>query len=154
MAAYNLRWPYGSPNKPVPLKLFVHEDWLQRPQYNLEMASREEMRMGEFKVKVFNPERLFCEKILFQCERRGALKEATDVKNLSILFKLVLPRRVELDFDGNQSLTDALQYLVEKEPELAEQIKRKVKCAAVFHNWLNPYQIGRAGTLGDLVDDM
>lgn len=49
------------------------------------------------------------------------MKEATDVRGLPILFKFVLPRRVELDFGGNQSLTDALQYLVEKEPKLAEQ---------------------------------
>lgn len=53
------------------------------------------------------------------------MKEETDVRGLPILFKIVLPRRVELDFGGNQNLTDALQYLVEKEPELAEQKKRE-----------------------------
>lgn len=63
------------------------------------------MRIGAFKVKVFSPEWLFREKVLFQRERKGTPKEATDLRFVhSFDFRVAR----EGGIDDDQKLTDAL----------------------------------------------
>ena len=62
----------------VHLEIFDHQSWPQRPQYNIETASRKTITVNGRTVKTFSPEWILREKILSQHEHEGTLKEATD----------------------------------------------------------------------------
>jgi hypothetical protein len=85
-------------------------------------------------VKLFSSEWILREKILSQYQRQGSPKEGTDIRDIRNMIPLVAPGSPELDFNQKQELQTALENLVQKRPALAQALKAKVKCSAVFQN--------------------
>jgi hypothetical protein len=50
----------------VELEVFDHQSWPQRPQYNIQTATRPTISVNGYPVKTFGPEWILREKILSQ----------------------------------------------------------------------------------------
>ncbi|EEH37678.1 hypothetical protein PAAG_08096 [Paracoccidioides lutzii Pb01] len=131
--AYKLRRPGGAVQL-VELEVFDYQSWPQRPQYNLQAATRTTLNINGQKVKLFSPEWILREKILSQYQRQGSRKEGTDIRDIISMIPLAVPGRPELNFNGSQELQTALANLVQKRPDLRQSLKVKIKCSAVFQN--------------------
>ncbi|EAS28625.3 uncharacterized protein CIMG_09829 [Coccidioides immitis RS] len=107
---------------------------LERPQYNLQSATRTTRSINGYPVKTFGPEWIMREKILSQYQRQGSGKEGTDIRDVTLLAPLCSPGKAELDFNNSKELQNALSNLVQKRPTLSELLKQKIKCAAIFQN--------------------
>ena len=81
--AYRLRFP-GGKEQLVELEVFDHQSWPQRPQYNLQTASRRTLNINGYPVKTFSPEWILREKILSQYQRQGP-KAQTDIRDVERL---------------------------------------------------------------------
>lgn len=106
--------------------------WPHRPQYNLTTATRTLRTIDGQTVKLFSPEWLFREKILAQHQRQGSAKEGTDTRDLVHLIPVLRPGLQELDFDGDDTLSEALCNLLAKRPALKARLSGKVKCVGVY----------------------
>ncbi|OJD20411.1 hypothetical protein ACJ73_08255 [Blastomyces percursus] len=131
---YKLALPGGG-SRVVDLEVFDFQSWPQRPQYNIQTASRRTMNINGCPVKIFSPEWILREKILSQYERQGGAKEATDIQDLMRIIPLAVPGKPELNFSNDQKLESALSNLLQKRPGLALRLKEKINCAPVFGNW-------------------
>ncbi|KKZ65625.1 hypothetical protein EMCG_08532 [[Emmonsia] crescens] len=131
--AYKLRRP-GGPVQLVELEVFDYRSWPQRPQYNIQVATRKTLSINGRVVKLFGPEWILREKILSQYQRQGGTKEETDIRDIMNMIPLAVPGRPELDFNQSQELQTALANLVQKRPALAQALKAKVKCSTIFQN--------------------
>ncbi|PGH28094.1 hypothetical protein AJ80_00352 [Polytolypa hystricis UAMH7299] len=118
----------------VQLEIFDYESWPHRPQYNLEAASRETIKLNGQNVKVFSAAWLLREKLLSQYQRSGSTKGISDIQDISIISLFAMPGQAELDFDANSELIDALKNFLQKRPDLEERLKQKIKCSAIFGN--------------------
>nr|5UVD_A Chain A, Nucleotidyltransferase-like protein [Paracoccidioides brasiliensis Pb18] len=131
--AYKLRRPGGTVQL-VELEVFDYQSWPQRPQYDLQTATRTTLNINGQKVKLFSPEWILREKILSQYQRQGSRKEGTDIRDIISMIPLAVPGKPELNFNQSQELQTALANLVQKRPDLSSALKAKIKCSAVFHN--------------------
>ncbi|KAE8391596.1 hypothetical protein BDV23DRAFT_69224 [Aspergillus alliaceus] len=131
--AYRLRGP-GQAAQLVELEVFDYKSWPQRPQYNIRAATRKTLTINGQGVKVFGPEWILREKILSQYQRQGSAKEATDIRDIMSMIPLAAPGKPELDFNQNQEFQNALTNLLQKRPALAQTLKAKIKCSAIFQN--------------------
>ncbi|EGE85879.1 hypothetical protein RJZ56_007559 [Blastomyces dermatitidis] len=131
--AYKLRRPGGAAQL-VELEVFDFQSWPQRPQYNIQAATRKTLNINGRAVKFFGAEWILREKILSQYQRQGSPKEGTDIRDITNMIPLAVPGRPELDFNQSQELQTALANLVQKRPALVQSLKAKVKCTAVFQN--------------------
>lgn len=131
--AYKLRRP-GVAARLVELEVFDHKTWPQRPQYNIQVATRRTLNINGRGVKLFSPEWILREKILSQYQRQGSAKEATDIRDIINMIPLAVPGRPELDFNQNQELQTALANLLQKRPALAQTLKAKIKCSTILQN--------------------
>ncbi|KAI9823650.1 MAG: hypothetical protein M1826_007668 [Phylliscum demangeonii] len=113
--AYKLETAEGT--KLVELEIFDPECWPQRPQYDLQTASRLTKIVNGVSVKFFSPAWLFREKIVTHYERQGSAKARADLQDLLGLMPLVAAGQPELNFDGSSDLHDALASLLETRPE-------------------------------------
>ncbi|KAJ5193236.1 Protein of unknown function DUF1814 [Penicillium cf. viridicatum] len=95
--AYQLRLPGGA-IRLVEVEIFDYGSWPNRPQYNLQTASRVTKAINGYPVKIFSPEWLTREKILSQHQRQG-FKHATDIRDVSRLMRYCTPQTPELNFD-------------------------------------------------------
>ncbi|ODH19685.1 hypothetical protein ACO22_06133 [Paracoccidioides brasiliensis] len=118
----------------VELEVFDYQSWPQRPQYDLQTATRTTLNINGQKVKLFSPEWILREKILSQYQRQGSRKEGTDIRDIISMIPLAVPGKPELNFNQSQELQTALANLVQKRPDLSSALKAKIKCSAVFHN--------------------
>lgn len=130
--AYKLRRGSGGAAQLVELEVFDFKNWPQRPQYNIQAATRKTLNINGRGVKVFAPEWILREKILSQYQRQGGAKEATDIRDIISMVPLAVPGRPELDFNQSQELQTALANLVQKRPALAQALKARIKCSTVF----------------------
>jgi hypothetical protein len=130
---YRLFLP-GGITRVVVLEIFDFYSWPQRPQYNLQTASRRSLSINGYPVKIFSPEWILREKILSQYERQGSAKQATDIFDLMSIMPFAIPGKPEMNFDKNQQLRNALSYLLQKHPELKSRLREKINCVAVFGN--------------------
>lgn len=131
--AYRLRLPGGTIQL-VEVEVFDYASWPNRPQYNLQTATRVTKLINGHPVKLFSPEWLTREKILSQYQRQG-FKHSMDIEDLSRLMRYCTPRKPELDFDHDQELQRALSSLLEERPRLRSGLRRIIKCRAIFGNW-------------------
>lgn len=130
---YQLLLPGGN-TRVVVLEIFDFYSWPQRPQYNLQTASRRTLSINGYPVKMFSPEWILREKILSQYERQGSAKQATDVFDLMSIMPFAIPGKPEMNFSKDQQLRNALSYLLQKHPELTPRLKDKINCVDVFGN--------------------
>ena len=119
----------------VQLEIFDLQSWPNRPQYNIQTASRRTINVDGCAVKAFSPEWIIREKILSQHERQGTPKEATDIRDLASMLPLVIPGTPELNFNHDEALKNALVNLLQKRPALAQHLKNRIDCTAVFGGW-------------------
>ncbi|QSS65088.1 hypothetical protein I7I51_05929 [Histoplasma capsulatum] len=131
--AYKLRRPGGA-TQLVELEVFDYQSWPQRPQQNIQTATRKTLNINGRAVKFFGAEWILREKILSQYQRQGSPKEGTDIWDITNMIPLAVPGRPELDFNQSQELQTALANLVQKRPALVQSLKAKVKYTAVFQN--------------------
>ncbi|KAK2774972.1 hypothetical protein FQN52_004100 [Onygenales sp. PD_12] len=131
---YKLALPGGA-SSVVGLEVFDAASWPQRPQYNVQAASRQTMNINGHPVKVFAPEWILREKILSQYERQGGAKGRSDICDLINVVPFAVPGKPELNFNNDEKLKSALSNLLQKHPELAPRLKEKISCADVFGNW-------------------
>lgn len=131
--AYKLHLPGGTVQL-VELEVFDYQSWPQRPQYNIQAATRQTLNINGRAVKLFSPEWILREKILSQYQRQGGQKEETDIRDIRNMIPLAVSGRPELNFNQSQELQTALANLVEKRPDLAPPLKTKINCSTVFQN--------------------
>ncbi|KGO45942.1 Protein of unknown function DUF1814 [Penicillium expansum] len=131
--AYKLRLPEGSIQL-VEVEIFDFPSWPNRPQYNLQTATRVTKTVNGYSVKMFSAEWLTREKLLSQYQRQG-VKHATDIEDLSRLMRYCMPQKPELNFDQDQQLQLALSRLLEERPRLRNGLRRVIKCREIFGNW-------------------
>ncbi|EEQ31716.1 antigen [Microsporum canis CBS 113480] len=129
--AYKLCRPGAAPLL-VELEVFDFASWPQRPQYNIQAATRMTLNINGQAIKLFGPEWILREKILSQYQRQGGHKEEVDIGDISNMIPLAIAGRPELDFNQNQELHVALENLLQKRPDLTQTLKAKIKCSAVF----------------------
>ena len=65
-------------------------------------------------------------------EKLLSAKESFDVRDIVALARLTTPGQSELDFERSPDLQEALRYLLDKRPDLAERLRELVVCSAVF----------------------
>ncbi|CAI7669381.1 unnamed protein product [Penicillium crustosum] len=123
--AYRLRLPNGAIQL-VEVEVFDYASWPNRPQYNLQTATRV--------TKSINGYPLTREKILSQYQRRG-FKHSMDIEDLARLMRYCTPGKPELDFDHDQELQRALSSLLQERPRLRSGLRRILKCREIFRNW-------------------
>lgn len=97
----------------VKLEIFDYYSWPERPQYDIETASRKSINVNGQMVKLFSPEWILREKILSQYEREGTLKEAINLRDVVTMLSLVIPGKPELYFYDDK-LKNALETIGEK----------------------------------------
>ncbi|KAJ5395180.1 Protein of unknown function DUF1814 [Penicillium crustosum] len=131
--AYRLRLPNGAIQL-VEVEVFDYASWPNRPQYNLQTATRVTKSINGYPVKLFSPEWLTREKILSQYQRQG-FKHSMDIEDLARLMRYCTPGKPELDFDHDQELQRALSSLLEERPRLRSGLRRILKCREIFRNW-------------------
>jgi hypothetical protein len=119
----------------VELEIFDYQSWPQRPQYNIQTASRRTIDINGHPVKTFSPEWILREKILSQHQRQGSVKEATDIRDLTSMLPLAGPGKPELNFNDDQNLRNALSNLLQKRPALEQRLRQKIRCTAIFGHW-------------------
>ncbi|KAJ5145525.1 Protein of unknown function DUF1814 [Penicillium bovifimosum] len=95
--AYRLRLP-GDAIQLVEVEIFDYRSWPNRPQYNLQTATRVTKTVTGYPVKMFSAEWLTREKILSQYQRRG-VKHLTDIEDVARLMRYCTPDKPELNFD-------------------------------------------------------
>ncbi|KAJ5740809.1 hypothetical protein N7493_000681 [Penicillium malachiteum] len=127
---YKLHLPDGT-TCVVELEVFDQASWPQRPQYNLEKASRLTRVVKGQPVKFFSAEWIMREKILSRYQRQG-FKSQIDLQDVVNLLRYARPGLPELDFDSDQKLQDALTSLLEEMPALRSRLSGTIKCKAVF----------------------
>ena len=132
--AYKLSQGEGRPPKLVELEVFDAQSWPQRPQYNLQMASRVTRTVLARPVKIFSPAWLLREKILAQDQREGSSKAVRDIEDVASLVPFVSGGQPELNFDQSEHHQAALRNLVQKDAALATALRQVIQCAAVFGN--------------------
>lgn len=96
----------------VELEVFDYQSWPQRPQYNLQAASRKTLTVNRYPVKTFSPEWILREKILSQYQRQGPKAQA-DIHDVERLIIFAAPGMPELDFSHIEELKAALADLLE-----------------------------------------
>ena len=69
------------------------------------------------------------EKILSQAQREGSKKEASDIADMTNLLMAVDDKQLRYE-EGH--LVAALKRLIEKKPELREQLEEGINCPAAF----------------------
>lgn len=131
--AYRLRLPNGAIQL-VEVEVFDYASWPNRPQYNLQTATRVTKSINGYPVKLFSPEWLTREKILSQYQRQG-FKHSMDIEDLARLMRYCTPGKPELDFDHDQELQRALSSLLQERPRLRSGLRRILKCREIFRNW-------------------
>ncbi|KAK2803380.1 hypothetical protein FQN50_007039 [Emmonsiellopsis sp. PD_5] len=131
---YKLALPGGA-SIVVDLEVFDSRSWPQRPQYNIQVASRRTMNIDGHTVKIFGVEWILREKILSQYERQGGTKERTDIRDLTNIIPFAVPGKPELNFNNDEKLKSALSNLLQKRPDLAPGLKEKIVCAGAFSTW-------------------
>ncbi|KAI9668755.1 MAG: hypothetical protein M1831_000824 [Alyxoria varia] len=124
----------GGVTRLVDLEVFDQLAWPNRPQYDIQRASRWTINVNNQPVKVFSPEWMLREKILSQSERSGQ-KEASDIQDLSYMLDFVTAGKPELNFNDNRNLQAALSTLLQKRPDLAQRLSAVISCTAVFRRW-------------------
>ncbi|BCR90306.1 nucleotidyl transferase AbiEii/AbiGii toxin family protein [Aspergillus chevalieri] len=134
--AYRLRLP-GGKEQLVELEVFDYQSWPQRPQYNLQTASRRTLTINGYPVKTFSPEWILREKILSQYQRQGP-KAQTDIRDVERLIIFAVPGTPELDFSHTEELKAALADLLKNWPGMQQALKQKINCPAIFNNWYAP----------------
>lgn len=134
--AYRLGFP-GGKELLVELEVFDHQSWPQRPQYNLQTASRRTLTINGYPVKTFSPEWILREKILSQYQRQGP-KAQTDIRDVERLIIFAVPGTPELDFSHIEELKAALADLLKNWPGMRQALKQKINCPAIFNNWYAP----------------
>ncbi|KAJ5593206.1 hypothetical protein N7537_010110 [Penicillium hordei] len=130
--AYQLRLPGGA-IRLVEVEIFDYERWPNRPQYNLQTASRVTKFVNGYPVKLFSPEWLTREKILSQHQRQG-FKHATDIRDVSRLMRYCKPQTPELNFDQDPELQRALSSILAERPRLRSGLRRIITCREIFGN--------------------
>jgi hypothetical protein len=128
---YNLRRP-GTMFQLVELEVFDAQSWPQRPQYNLQTATRTTMTINGQVVNFFSPEWILREKILSQYQRQGTQKEPTDHWDIVNLIPRAALGSPDLDFSQSQQLETALENFVQKRPDLTQALKAKIRAPNVF----------------------
>ncbi|KAJ5790801.1 uncharacterized protein N7518_007812 [Penicillium psychrosexuale] len=131
--AFRLRSPSGTIQL-IELEVFDHASWPQRPQYNIQTATRVTRTINGYPVKIFGAEWLTREKILSQYQRQGP-KHLTDIEDIARLVRYCVPNRPELNFDQDAQLQLALASLLRERPRLHSSLRRSIKCNSVFSNW-------------------
>ncbi|CAG8238639.1 unnamed protein product [Penicillium salamii] len=116
----------------VQLEVFDQKTWPQRPQYNLQTATRTTLNINGQVVKLFSAEWLLREKMLSQYQCQGNGKEDSDIRDLVRMIRLVVTGTPELNFDQNPQMQAALANLLQKRPGLAKALEAKIKCSASF----------------------
>ncbi|KAI2696053.1 hypothetical protein CBS147332_9142 [Penicillium roqueforti] len=102
--------------------------------YDLQSATRVTQEINGYPVKIFSAEWIIREKILSQYQRRGA-KQAVDQQDVENLLSYAIPGKLELDFDRDQELQDALATFLQRKPKLRSDLEEVIKCQAIFGNW-------------------
>jgi hypothetical protein len=125
----------GGDSRLVQLEIFDCQSWPERPQYNLHTASRRSLNIDGQAVKTFSPEWILREKILTQYHRQSSGKEMIDIRDLLNMLLIVMPGKPELNFNGVQELEKVLVNLWQKRPDLAQRLKERIDCVAVFGGW-------------------
>ncbi|KAL3707488.1 hypothetical protein TMatcc_005467 [Talaromyces marneffei ATCC 18224] len=100
----------------IELEIFDQQNWPQRPQYNIQNASRRSLNINGYIVKTFSPEWILREKILSQHQRQGN-KADVDIRDAIQILFITTPGKPELDFDSDLSLAEALLTLIRKRPD-------------------------------------
>ena len=118
----------------VELEIFDYASWPNRPQYDLQSATRVTQNINGYPVKIFSAEWIIREKILSQYQRQGA-KQAVDLQDVENLMSYAIPGTPELDFDHNQELQDALATFLQRKPRLRSDLQEIIKCQAILGNW-------------------
>lgn len=124
----------GGEEQLVELEVFDYHSWPQRPQNNLQSASRRTLPINGYPVKTFSPEWILREKILSQYQRQGP-KAQTDVRDVERLIVFAIPGSPELDFSHDEELKAALADLLKNWPGMGQALKQKIDCPAIFNNW-------------------
>ncbi|KOS38476.1 hypothetical protein ACN38_g10700 [Penicillium nordicum] len=130
--AYRLRLPDGAIQL-VEVEVFDYASWPNRPQYNLQTATRVTKSVNGYPVKLFSPEWLTREKILSQYQRQG-FKHSMDIEDLARLMRYCTPGKPELDFDHNEELQRALSAVLQERSRLRSGLRRIIKCKEIFGN--------------------
>ena len=118
----------------VELEIFDYASWPNRPQYDLQSATRVTQNINGYPVKIFSAEWIIREKILSQYQRQGA-KQAVDLQDVENLMSYAIPGTPELVFDHNQELQDALATFLQRKPRLRSDLQEIIKCQAILGNW-------------------
>lgn len=87
--AYRLRLP-GGKEQLVELEVSDYQSWPQRPQYNLQTASRMILTINGHPVKTFSADWILREKILSQYQRQGP-KAQTEIRHVERLVIFAVP---------------------------------------------------------------
>ncbi|KAM5454202.1 hypothetical protein MaudCBS49596_002215 [Microsporum audouinii] len=117
----------------VELEVFDFASWPQRPQYNIQVATRKALNINGQAVKLFGPEWILREKVYPGINAKVVIKDEVDIGDISnMMIPLAVEDRPELDFNQNQELQVALENLLQKRPDLTQTLKAKIKCSAVF----------------------
>ncbi|CDM32947.1 hypothetical protein DTO013E5_10001 [Penicillium roqueforti] len=130
---FKLQLP-GDAVRLIELEIFDYASWPNRPQYDLQSATRVTQEINGYPVKIFSAEWIIREKILSQYQRRGA-KQAVDQQDVENLLSYAIPGKPELDFDRDQELQDALATFLQRKPKLRSDLEEVIKCQAIFGNW-------------------
>ncbi|KAJ5801551.1 uncharacterized protein N7518_003619 [Penicillium psychrosexuale] len=118
----------------IELEIFDYASWPNRPQYDLQSATRVTQNINGYPVKIFSAEWIIREKILSQYQRQGA-KQAVDLQDVENLLSYAIPGKPELDFDHDQELQDALATFLQRKPKLRSDLEEVIKCQAILGNW-------------------
>lgn len=116
----------------IELEIFDQQSWPQRPQYNIQIASRWSLSVNGYTVKTFSPEWILREKILSQYQRQGGSKENVDILDAIQIISVATAGKPEMDFDSDPSLSQALLSFIRKRPDQERYLRQKVRCTAVF----------------------
>ncbi|CAI7589894.1 unnamed protein product [Penicillium glandicola] len=127
----------------VHLEVFDQANWPNRPQYDLQKATRLTKTVKGYPVKLFGSEWLLREKILSQYQRQG-FKQSIDLQDVGNILKYCVAGKTELNFDHDQELRAALTTILERRPRLRTNLSRVIKCQEIFDCFVMPsalYQV-------------
>ena len=131
--AYRLQ--SGTSTRLVEVEVFDYGSWLPRPQYDLQRASRTTINVNGQRVKLCSTGRMLREKILAAYQRQSGRKEETDINDVTGLLSRAKPRKPELDFHSDTELQAVLPSLLEKGPDLRQELSEVIKCRRVLNDW-------------------
>ncbi|KAJ2933255.1 hypothetical protein H1R20_g3840, partial [Candolleomyces eurysporus] len=116
----------------VDLEIFDSQAWPGRPQYDLTDPDNNTVSIpvGDgVEVLVMSPRWIVREKILTAYGRKGGMKERSDLEDVEALLPLLNDHALVFE---KQDDIDALKYVLKKDPELEPDLRKKIKCPAVF----------------------